>query len=246
MTSDEVKKKAVEALRDVHEIFEEHGIDLWLDAGTLLGAVREGGLIPWDNDFDISAWHEDTLEIFHCCELLRERGYIVDYLVFDNESFELSHISINYDRSRSFPIDLRMFRPEGDFIVKINLGYKGKSNRIRTLFRRFNKYVLYLLSKPEFIGDRPPMIPNIIHVSTAKIVRMMPHRFVVFLRSKYTKFLQKLGYVKGEKKLPIKYFREFDTIDYYGMDFKIPPKTEEFLVFRYGEDWRIPDREWKN
>jgi len=38
---------------------EEHGIPWWMTAGSLLGTVRHQGLIPWDNDIDISILSDD-------------------------------------------------------------------------------------------------------------------------------------------------------------------------------------------
>ena len=40
-------------MRDVHEVFLANSVQYWIIGGTLLGAIRHKGIIPWDDDLDI-------------------------------------------------------------------------------------------------------------------------------------------------------------------------------------------------
>ena len=49
----------LEILEAIHSVCREHGITYFLDSGTVLGARRHGGFIPWDDDIDLGMPRED-------------------------------------------------------------------------------------------------------------------------------------------------------------------------------------------
>jgi len=54
-----VQSKQLQIASQIKRICDSHGIKYFMDSGTLLGAVRHGGFIPWDDDFDIGMMRSD-------------------------------------------------------------------------------------------------------------------------------------------------------------------------------------------
>ena len=42
------------------KVCKENGLEYWLDSGTLIGAARHGGFIPWDDDIDVCMMKNDA------------------------------------------------------------------------------------------------------------------------------------------------------------------------------------------
>ena len=46
-------------MEKIHSILNKHNIKYWVDGGSLLGAVRHKGMIPWDDDIDLGVLDKD-------------------------------------------------------------------------------------------------------------------------------------------------------------------------------------------
>ena len=117
----ELKKIELSVLIEVDKICRENGLRYMLCGGTLLGAVRHGGFIPWDDDIDIFMPRPDYDKLIDYCDEhdvsfdlfspANNREYTQMYLkacnkdtmVIDNEAdLKMCHFGVWVD---IFPID---------------------------------------------------------------------------------------------------------------------------------------------
>lgn len=95
--------KQLAILVEIDRLCRKHGIPYWLDGGTLLGAVRHQGFIPWDDDLDIAMKKEDALRFVELA-----RNELPDHLIVqtpENEDTKEAMIKVR---------DLNSFYVEGD------------------------------------------------------------------------------------------------------------------------------------
>ena len=49
----------VQLLQEFDKICKQIGVNYWISQGTVLGAIRHGGFIPWDDDIDVEMTYAD-------------------------------------------------------------------------------------------------------------------------------------------------------------------------------------------
>ena len=64
-------------MKDVHELFFLHNIKYWAAGGTLLGAVRHQGIIPWDVDLDIFIDQDDEKKLLNLSTFFSNLNYVL-------------------------------------------------------------------------------------------------------------------------------------------------------------------------
>lgn len=69
-------------LKEIHRVCEENNIQYFLSDGTLIGAVRHNGFIPWDDDLDIGMLRDDYDKF---CKIANSK-FSEDFFLQSNET----------------------------------------------------------------------------------------------------------------------------------------------------------------
>ena len=96
--------KLYQIMQVAHEVFGELGITYWADSGTLLGAVRNKGIIPTDDDLDVVIFEKDEPRLMtDVRKALNARGYTIAPFGVCYKIFALSDLKSDGGSGYEYP-----------------------------------------------------------------------------------------------------------------------------------------------
>lgn len=225
------EEKWVKALYEVKQALDNADIEYWLDQGTLLGAVREGKFIQHDNDIDLDTWSNYADNVKIACRELRKKGF----KIYFNEYEEFVRTE-----KEGCVIYVEWYHLKNDKAIK---KWIVSVNSIGGFLKHFNwTPIPPLLGNEKKLNNRAPFLTKIF----LRIVYSLPS----LLKKRLLKIIwainkKKIGCKYVTLSVPSDYFTNLQTIEFYGMKFKVPVRTKEYLRYRYGENWKTPKKDWK-
>ena len=245
-----IQEYALDIMDTIHNFCEENGLNYYLAEGSLLGAVRHHGFIPWDDDMDIcmpradyekfiSLWGKQRI---NKCEMLNNVTYKKYYLPFTK--IVLTENVGFYNNKKFFPE--KYWGPFVD-IFPLDETIPTKSSELLMHTNAIRKYRDYLLVKIKYISKGDKFIS-------------------FYLKSKFTSFasLQKKlhtleteyqgnsyglvcnfcsSYPPSKETFNKMLFDKKELVDFDGRKFYIPAGYDEILTTIYGQYMTPPPPE---
>lgn len=209
------QEQLFKSLLEFDKLAQEHSIEYWLDYGTLLGAIRHNGFIPWDDDIDISMTEENLAKLQ---KLVDDKSYGSSLKpAINNPRQMLWYITNQFG---TFDIFSHVFINRKDF--DNHAKYTSFIHNFKFLF---GKYVQYkILDHLDSIRQTPEINNFQDYFVVTRTTK--PHGFDSIYRSNF----------KAIDIFPLK------KHIFEGHEFPVPNNSIEVLKIRYGEGYNdLPD-----
>jgi len=227
------KKKATKDLKQISNIFKKHNIEIWLDAGTLLGAIREKDFIEWDEDIDLAIKDKSDEDLFkiEIIKDLKKNGW----LMFKKYGRGVKILNKNH----SSKIDICYYNTKRDeCLYREHITMNEIGRILDFLIWIFN------LNPVEFKYESRLSIKKLKYIY--KIINIIPSR----IRKKFIilfKYLEKtIATEKHIFKIPYDFIYPLKKINFRGIECYIPNNEKDLLVVYYGKNWKKPIKNYKH
>jgi len=243
----------MDILEKVARICEKYNIKWFADCGTLLGAVRHQGFIPWDDDLDICMFRDDYIKFNEVIQKELPDGYKV-LNIRNEEEFEYSITRI-VNGSKIIISDKYLQEHHGfPYVAGIDIfpldflspDKEFEDSRIKKVKRIWG--IINTIDKGLFDEkDKEPVISELEELCHATIDRNRPFKNALLLLieeifSEYPRegashvALMPFWTTDGSHKYPIEYFKEEIKLPFENMLINVPSAYENVLNIEYG-DW---------
>ena len=247
---EELKKIQMEILDYVSKFCEENEIKYWLDSGTLLGAIRHKGYIPWDDDIDLGMLRPDYDKFM---SLFNERSDRYKfYSIENNKNFDypfgkvidtttiLYEPDMKYGRKLGVNIDIFVYDNAPEDNAEIEKMFKK-----RDLFTKF-----YVVKNYPFFVSKSTIFQKMFRFIGYYILKILPTGFfsrkIINNSLKYKNSDTKLignftaySKVVAEKEL----FLTTIKVTFEGKKYNAPIGYDKWLRLFYGDYMQLPPEE---
>lgn len=236
----------LQILKDVRIICDRHGIKYYLSSGTLLGAVRHKGFIPWDDDVDIMMPYEDYQRFLEVAQQeLGEQYFVQNSETDPSYSFAYTHIRKN-NTAILREWDLKLRSHHGVWIDVFPM-VRVKDGKDRRRKNSLLKVCLFLIMDNEWLQTNEPWLierssKNVVRL--IKIARKLPLSIRVWIRGRILRRIihekrgEYVSFIWSRLSVPVPaeaYEGEPVFLPFEDDSYPAPRGYEQFLTRSYGD-----------
>ena len=245
-TTKEIQKIELNILEDFIQVCDKLNINYYLIGGTLLGAVRHHGFIPWDDDIDVCMLRKDY-EIFvkNAQKYLNKNYFLQTYET--DEEYPGCFAKIRDNNTTFLEENVKdKNMNHGIFIDIFPLDNYYRHNKIKEKLIYYKLYNNVFRNSDTFAKRLFARIANIIYKNKPKLLLCKKQEKIYKKKNgKESKYVTNYCGAWGVKKEThsIDSFKEFKIVEFENLKVKIPVGYDSILTNMYGDYLKLPPKE---